>query len=103
MGANFVRVECLWNQIETAPGVFSATALSKIDAQVAAYQAQGLKVLIDFHQAGLSPYFGGASGVPSWYYADGRFDAKTVRARPSPRGGRPSRRSHSRPTSRSSR
>ncbi len=77
MGANFVRVECLWNQIETAPGVFSATALSKIDAQVAAYQAQGLNVLIDFHQAGLSPYFGGASGVPSWYYADGRFNAKT--------------------------
>ena len=77
MGANFVRVECLWNQIETAPGVFSSTVLSKIDAQVAAYQAQGLNVLIDFHQAGLSPYFGGASGVPSWYYADGRFNAKT--------------------------
>ena len=80
MGANFVRVECLWNQIETAPGVFSSSALGKIDAQVAAYQGQGLNVLIDFHQAGLSPYFGGASGVPSWYYADGRFNAQTGKA-----------------------
>jgi hypothetical protein len=58
--------------------------LRRLDSAVAHFQAAGVNVLIDFHQFHWSPYFAkveckedvaecNASGIPRWYYADGRF------------------------------
>src|SRR5436190_23066648 len=84
--ANFARIFVPWSSVEpTAPtgGVhaWSSSVLASIDSAVSNMQANGIAVEIDFHQCGWSPYFasanGGAcaSGVPAWYYADGRFPA----------------------------
>ena len=84
--ANFARIFIPWSTVEpTAPSggvhTWSSSALASIDSAVANMQANGIAVEIDFHQCGWSPYFasanGGAcaSGVPAWYYADGRFPA----------------------------
>ena len=51
---------------------------------MADFKTAGVNVLIDFHQFHWSPYFAkveckanvavcNASGIPGWYYADGRF------------------------------
>lgn len=82
--ANFARIFVPWSTVEpTAPSggvhTWSSTVLASIDSAVSNLQANGIAVEIDFHQCGWSPYFasanGGAcaSGVPAWYYADGRF------------------------------
>jgi len=84
--ANFARIFIPWSTVEpTAPSggvhTWSSSAMSSIDSAVANMQANGIAVELDFHQCGWSPYFasanGGAcsSGVPAWYYADGRFPA----------------------------
>jgi endoglycosylceramidase len=76
LGANFARIYTSWAAAEPKPGVYSKAYLKALDAQVAYYGAQGINVLLDFHQTGWSSYFGG-HGIPAWYYADGRFPAKT--------------------------
>jgi Cellulase (glycosyl hydrolase family 5) len=84
--ANFARIFIPWSTVEpTAPSggvhTWSASALAAIDSAVSNLQANGIAVEIDFHQCGWSPYFASAngggcsSGVPAWYYADGRFPA----------------------------
>src|SRR5436190_4340950 len=84
--ANFARIFIPWSTVEpTAPSggvhTWSSSTLAAIDSAVSNMQANGIAVEIDFHQCGWSPYFasanGGAcaSGVPAWYYADGRFPA----------------------------
>ena len=84
--ANFARIFIPWSTVEpTAPSsgvhTWSSSVLASIDSAVANMQANGIAVELDFHQCGWSPYFasanGGAcaSGVPAWYYADGRFPA----------------------------
>ncbi len=91
LGANFVRIYVGWNAIEPRPPVhghyrWDAKVLGQLDKEVAAYQAEHVNVLIDFHQFHWSPYFAQAtckagksvcraSGVPAWFYAGGRFDA----------------------------
>jgi hypothetical protein len=84
--ANFARIFIPWSTVEpTAPSggvhTWSSSVLASIDSAISHMQANGIAVEIDFHQCGWSPYFasanGGscASGVPAWYYADGRFPA----------------------------
>jgi len=89
MGANFVRIMAPWSTVEpTAPNGtthhWDEAFLQQLDGAVADFQKTGVNVLIDFHQFHWSPYFAkvecksnvsdcNASGVPGWYYADGRF------------------------------
>jgi endoglycosylceramidase len=89
MGANFVRIMAPWSTVEPrAPNGskhhWDEAFLQQLDSAVADFQASGVNVLIDFHQFHWSPYFAkvecksnvavcNASGIPSWYYADGRF------------------------------
>jgi len=78
LGANFLRVVVHWDEAETtAPSgtahQLNATYLAKIDALVTWAETHHIFVLIDFHQASWSPYFGGFGGVPRWYYQDHRF------------------------------
>ncbi len=86
--ATMVRVPVPWSAVEPAAPVagthtWDQSVLTEVDTTVRYFQAHGVQVLIDFHQVHWSPYFasvcqlgavcGGASGVPAWYYADGRF------------------------------
>jgi hypothetical protein len=89
LGANMVRIPVPWSQIEpTAPtnGVhnWDTAQLQALDSEVSFLQQHDVNVLIDFHQVHWSPYFanvcqpgtatcGNGQGIPSWYYADGRF------------------------------
>jgi hypothetical protein len=89
MGANLVRIMAPWSVVEpTAPtGTthhWDEAFLQQLDTAVADFQRANVNVLIDFHQFHWSPYFAkveckahatecNASGVPGWYYADGRF------------------------------
>jgi endoglycosylceramidase len=89
MGANMARVYVGWDSIEPqAPKDgryrWDAATLAKLDRIVAALRAAHINVLIDFHQFHWSPYFAKGtctpgkkvcrgSGVPTWYYANGRF------------------------------
>jgi endoglycosylceramidase len=89
MGANLVRIMAPWSVVEpTAPHgarhTWDEAFLQRLDNAVADFQKKGVNVLIDFHQFHWSPYFAkveckqnvtdcNASGVPGWYYADGRF------------------------------
>ena len=89
MGANFVRIMAPWSTVEAqAPDGskhhWDEAFLQKLDAAVADFKKAGVNVLIDFHQFHWSPYFAkveckqnvavcNASGIPGWYYADGRF------------------------------
>jgi len=85
LGANFLRVVTHWDEAEAAAPSGSGTSwgsythhwnasyLAKLDALVAWAETHHIYVLIDFHQASWSPYFGGFGGVPRWYYEDHRF------------------------------
>jgi endoglycosylceramidase len=89
MGANMARVYVGWDAIQPqAPKDgryrWDAKTLAKLDRIVAALRAAHINVLIDFHQFHWSPYFAKGtcspgkvvcrgSGVPAWYYANGRF------------------------------
>jgi endoglycosylceramidase len=89
MGANFVRISAPWSTVEpTAPDGakhhWDEAFLQHLDTAVSDFQKAGVNVLIDFHQFHWSPYFAkveckqnvtvcNASGIPNWYYADGRF------------------------------
>ncbi len=89
MGANFVRISAPWSTVEpTAPDgskhQWDEAFLQRLDTAVSDFQKAGVNVLIDFHQFHWSPYFAkveckqnvavcNASGIPNWYYADGRF------------------------------
>jgi Cellulase (glycosyl hydrolase family 5) len=82
LGANFVRMPVYWSDIEPAPPVdgrhsWDEAALAAIDDRVQAFAAQGINVLLDFHQSGWSSYFTAltvnAQGIPSWFYSSGFF------------------------------
>ncbi len=91
MGANLVRLYVGWSAIEPQAPVnghyrWDTHVLQQIDQEVAAFRAVHVNVLIDFHQFHWSPYFAQAtckagkavcraSGVPAWFYANGRFPA----------------------------
>jgi hypothetical protein len=89
LGANMVRIPVPWSAIEpTAPTGsvhhWDTAQLQALDSEVGYLQQHGVNVLIDFHQVHWSPYFanvcapgtatcGNGQGIPTWYYADGRF------------------------------
>jgi hypothetical protein len=85
MGLNCVRLVCNWDRFEaTAPTgsgtnyagythTLTASEVATLDSFASFFASQGIYMQIDFHQAGWSPFFGGFSGVPSWYYTDARF------------------------------
>ena len=84
IGANIARIFVRWSDIEpTAPvggsHAWSANKLTQLDTMVAGLRDRGVAVEIDLHQCGWSSYWaqirGGVcnAGIPSWYYADGRF------------------------------
>ncbi len=89
MGANMARVYVGWDAIQPQPPKdgryrWDAKTLGKLDRMVAALRAAHINMLIDFHQFHWSPYFAEGtcaadkpvcrgSGVPAWYYANGRF------------------------------
>lgn len=87
MGLNCVRVVCNWNDfVPAAPTgsgtdyttytqTLSTSQLATLDSFCSYFASQNIYMMIDFHQAGWSPYFGG-TGVPSWYYTDARFKPK---------------------------
>ena len=89
LGANLVRIPVAWSIVEPrAPDGsrhhWDVGVLRALDAEVAYLRDHHVNVLIDFHQFHWSPYFAQveckpgagtciATGVPAWYYADGRF------------------------------
>jgi len=88
LDANFVRIVAPWSLFEkVAPtgGVhhWDAAELAALDKEVAYFGRHHVNVLIDFHQYRWSPYFAGhfpcttseclPTGVPAWYYRNGRF------------------------------
>ena len=88
LDANFVRIVAPWSLFEkVAPtgGVhhWDAAELAALDKEVAFFGRHHVNVLIDFHQYRWSPYFAGhfpcttseclPTGVPAWYYRNGRF------------------------------
>ena len=91
LGANLVRIIASWSMVETRAPTgghhhWNRAFLHELDTEVADFQRAHVNVLIDFHQFHWSPYFAKvsckptapscvASGVPGWYYADGRFPA----------------------------
>ncbi len=91
LGINLVRIYVGWNAIEPLPPVhgryrWDTHVLDQLDQEVKAFKALHVNVLIDYHQFHWSPYFAQAtckagksvcraSGVPAWFYADGRFPA----------------------------
>jgi hypothetical protein len=79
-GANFVRIPVEWAQIQPRrKRTWNASYLRALDRQVRFYGRHHMIVLLDIHVVRQSPYFGGI-GVPSWYYADGRFPATSAGA-----------------------
>jgi hypothetical protein len=86
LGANFLRVTAPWSDYELVPPDgdhhhWDTTRLHELDQLVRYCDAHGISLLLDFHQYGWSPYFasvqrgGRANGIPSWFYADGRYPA----------------------------
>lgn len=66
-GMNAVRVGLLWDQYETAPGVWNETYLSQVAELLFQLDAAGMKAVIDMHQDQLSRGFCGGHGVPAFY------------------------------------
>jgi hypothetical protein len=63
-GSPWVRVDMGWCSLEEAgPGQYSQWYLDRLDSTVAAAQAQGLKLLINF---GCTPAWAGGVGYNSW-------------------------------------
>jgi endoglycosylceramidase len=88
LGIDFARVYVSWSQVEPrSPSDgehhFDQHLLAALDREIAFFQEHRINVLLDFHQFRWSPYFGNpacvgagcsqGNGVPTWYYADGRF------------------------------
>jgi hypothetical protein len=94
LGANLVRIHVGWNSIEPQAPLdgryrWDAHVLDQLDREVEALARLHVNVLIDYHQFHWSPYFAQAtckagkdvcraSGVPAWFYADGRFAATKI-------------------------
>jgi Cellulase (glycosyl hydrolase family 5) len=92
LGANIVRIHIGWDSIEPQPPLngryrWDTHVLDQLDREVKALERLHVNVLIDYHQFHWSPYFAQAtckdgkavcraSGVPAWFYAGGRFEAK---------------------------
>ncbi|HUY65121.1 MAG TPA: cellulase family glycosylhydrolase [Acidimicrobiales bacterium] len=64
-GATVVRIPIAWANIEPRPGFYDPAAIARA-VQVVRWAGQaGLLVVLDMHQWGWSPCFGG-NGVPAW-------------------------------------
>ena len=92
LNANFARITIAWSQVEPTKPTgdpshlvhhWDSALLTELDQEVAGLGAQGIQVLIDFHQFHWSPYYAQlecktgvaachATGVPTWFYA-GRY------------------------------
>ena len=51
LGADWVRVWALWQDLEQSPGVYTDHLIADLDARVAALKARGVKVLVVVHRA----------------------------------------------------
>ncbi len=96
--ANFARITVPWSDVEpTAPTGkpghlkhhWATGYLNMLDQEVQELGAQGVQVLIDFHQYHWSPYFAQAQctpgnskcyaeGIPAWFYANRYPDSKAA-------------------------
>jgi endoglycosylceramidase len=67
-GLNVVRLLFTWEAYEPQPGQYDDSYLSYYRAAVEAAAAQGIYVLVDFHQDGFSRYLmnGCGEGFPQW-------------------------------------
>ncbi len=65
LGYGFVRLAISWSGLEPAEGQFSQPFLDLLDHVVAAYEAAGVYVLIDFHEDSYSKEIG-EDGAPLW-------------------------------------
>ncbi len=97
LNANFARITVAWSQVEPTKPTgpvghlthhWDSALLTELDDEVAGLGAQGIQVLIDFHQFHWSPYYAQlecktgvaachATGVPTWFYA-GRYPQTKV-------------------------
>ena len=66
-GMNAVRVGLLWDQYETAPGVWNETYLSQVAEILFQIDAAGMKAVLDMHQDQLTRGFCGGHGAPAFY------------------------------------
>lgn len=64
-GLNFLRLAINWSGLEPARGVYDQAFLDRIRAVVDVCAAEGIYVLIDFHQDGFSKWVG-QDGAPLW-------------------------------------
>jgi endoglycosylceramidase len=64
-GFNGIRLIVLMNRVVPAPARINTAYLDAVTATVAAYKAQGIWTLIDFHQDEYGPEVG-VRGMPSW-------------------------------------
>jgi len=84
-GVNFMRLVLNWNVLEPVAPTGSGSTFSSyvtsldqptldtIDALARKYANAGIYMQLDFHQSGGQSSFFGGSGIPSWFYTDGRF------------------------------
>jgi Cellulase (glycosyl hydrolase family 5) len=82
-GANAVRFLLTWAHVEPSPGQIDSGYLSAATAQMQAFLASGIDVLVDFHQDLYSRYlFNSGSwytgdGAPQWVVAAGGYPAES--------------------------
>ena len=70
LGADWVRMWALWQDMEPAPGDYNQHLISVMNGRIAALQARGVKVLVVVHRA---PAWASSGGTPSNPAAFGRF------------------------------
>ncbi len=68
-GFNTVRLGIIWKALEPEPGAYDDGYLDRIAGTVDALGAEGIRVLLDFHQDMLNERFNG-EGFPDWAVQD---------------------------------
>jgi hypothetical protein len=70
LGADWVRLWALWQDLEPAPGAYNQHLISGMNGQIAALKARGIKVLVVVHRA---PAWASGGATPTNPAAFGRF------------------------------
>jgi len=81
LGADWVRVWALWQDLEPAPGVYTQHLIDGLNAKAAALHARGIKVLVVVHRA---PEWASGGGIapPRDAASFGRFMGEIARRAP---------------------
>ena len=70
-GFTLIRLDITWARLEPAPGRYDAAGMARLQQLMRWADADGLLVLVDFHQDVYGPAFGGGQdGIPAWATRD---------------------------------